>query len=245
MAKVRFGNGVSEIRGSIAGNVFSRSGAGAIIRNRITPVNPNTTRQSQARAIFGLVSAVFDEMTMTEAENWKTFADTQKRVNSFGEEYTPTVRQLWMEVGINQVRRDPLFSLSGMIVSGLANLEADPTIPEQGEFELDLTNTAGVLTAIAIDQLATPSANVTHLIVQATPQLQPTIQNAKRYFRDLGVFTSADPTSTLSAYTAVYPVTVNNPVEGLVIHARVKAMNSATGLASSWFYTKEAIPSAV
>lgn len=245
MAKVRFGNGVSEIRGSIAGNTFSRSGAGAIIRNRITPVNPNTVRQSQVRAVFGLVSAVFDEMTLNEAETWKTFADTQKRINSFGEEYTPTPRQLWMEAGINQLRRDPAFSLTNMITAGLANLEVDPTLPENGEYELDLVNTAGAITAMTIDPINSPSANTTHYIVQATQQLQPTIQNAKRYFRELGTLAAADPTNILAAYTAVFPTTVSGPAEGHVIHVRIKALNSSTGLASAWFYTKEAIPVAV
>ena len=45
-AKFTPGAIISEIRNKIAATVFSKNGAGAIIRNRITPINRRTTLQT-------------------------------------------------------------------------------------------------------------------------------------------------------------------------------------------------------
>ncbi len=55
MALVKFGGGVTEMRGSIAGTVFSRNSSGAYARARTKPVNPNTERQDNVRG--GVASA--------------------------------------------------------------------------------------------------------------------------------------------------------------------------------------------
>ena len=46
---IKWGAGIIEGRGSIAGMTASRNKSGAIIRARTKPVNPRSDRQSEAR----------------------------------------------------------------------------------------------------------------------------------------------------------------------------------------------------
>ena len=71
MAKVVFGNGVSSISGSIAGNTYSRNRFGPYIRTRALPVNPNTAAQQLARSRFSTVSAQWRQLTQAQRDSWE------------------------------------------------------------------------------------------------------------------------------------------------------------------------------
>jgi len=71
MAKVVFGNGVSSISGSIAGNTYSRNRFGPYIRTRALPVNPNTAAQQLARSRFSTVSAQWRQLTEGQRATWE------------------------------------------------------------------------------------------------------------------------------------------------------------------------------
>ena len=85
MAKVKFGNGVSEIRGSIAGNTYSRGSYGAYIRNRVTPRNPNTASQQAVRAGLADISQTWRGLTSAQREQWNTQAPNFSNTNIFGD----------------------------------------------------------------------------------------------------------------------------------------------------------------
>src|SRR3989304_844529 len=48
---------VSEIRGKIAATVFSRNRGGAVIRNRIKPINRRSVGQSTRRQVLGSLAS--------------------------------------------------------------------------------------------------------------------------------------------------------------------------------------------
>jgi len=86
MASVKLGGGVVEIRGSIAGNTFSRNRYGAYMRARISPVNPNSEKQSRVRGIMSVVSKDwFDTLTAEQREAWIQFAANMPVTNRLGE----------------------------------------------------------------------------------------------------------------------------------------------------------------
>lgn len=245
MAIIRFGGGVSEARGSIAGNTFSRTRAGAIIRNRITPVNPNTAAQSGRRAAFQNVTDGFKELSKQAVDDWNAAAQNVSRLNALGETYTPSGKQLFMQAYLNRILQDPAVDIVATASDTLNAIVSNNNLPAMPTFEVDLVNTADVLTAITLDPIGAIDENATHFIVEATPQLLPSITNARRYFRHIGVFGVADPVDIEAAYTAVYPGSVNAPTVGNAIHVRARAMNNTTGMAGEWVYTFEVIPAAV
>jgi len=65
-----------EMRGKLGGNVFSRNKAGAYVRAKVTPVNPQTVIQQEARYRFGNMSILFQSLTTTQKGCWQIFAST-------------------------------------------------------------------------------------------------------------------------------------------------------------------------
>lgn len=86
MALVKFGGGITEMRGSIGGTVFSRNKSGAIARQRTTPINPKTALQSAIRAILAFVSQLWRTGTSAaQKAAWAVFAANVEAKNKLGE----------------------------------------------------------------------------------------------------------------------------------------------------------------
>ena len=85
MAKLKFGAIVSDVRGSIDSVTYSRSRYGAYARKKVTPVNPNTSLQSTARAIFGAASSKFRSLGKATIDAWNAVAPEYTRSNVFGD----------------------------------------------------------------------------------------------------------------------------------------------------------------
>jgi len=65
-----------EMRGKLGGNVFSRNKAGAYVRAKVTPVNPQTVRQQTARYRFGNMSILYQNLSSAAKDCWQVFAST-------------------------------------------------------------------------------------------------------------------------------------------------------------------------
>jgi hypothetical protein len=65
-----------EMRGKLGGNVFSRNKAGAYVRAKVTPVNPQTVRQQTARYNFGNMSILYQNLSAAAKDCWQVFAST-------------------------------------------------------------------------------------------------------------------------------------------------------------------------
>jgi hypothetical protein len=87
MANVKFGGGITEMSGSIAGTVFARNRFGAYCRPRTKPVNPKSDRQSAARGKMQLLADYWSSANMSDAERgaWTTYAAAIARKNRLGE----------------------------------------------------------------------------------------------------------------------------------------------------------------
>lgn len=210
MALVRFGNGVSEIRGSIAGNVFSRGRAGAIIRNRTVPINPQTQSQTDVRSLFSSIAAAWRLLTGAEKEQWKLFADQLTVTNRLGENYVPSARQTFQSCNTNLVlvnsgvgSFDPVtyvFNLANFINLPDMSTTEKPTPPTfvNGEKSFELLLTAGrITTAVTNQDFIVPNSakgEKTRFIVEATPIVSPTsgLWNRNK-FRLLGSYDASSP----------------------------------------------------
>lgn len=86
MALVKFGGGISQMTGSIAGNTFARNRYGNYVRSRTKPVNPNSTDQVAARSRIGNLTQYW-RTTLEPAERiaWATYAAAIAMKNKLGE----------------------------------------------------------------------------------------------------------------------------------------------------------------
>lgn len=76
------GGTISGKQGSI---VFSRNASGAYVRNRVIPVNPNTTYQQAVRNRVGvLTSRWLDALTALQRAAWANYAANVPRTNRIG-----------------------------------------------------------------------------------------------------------------------------------------------------------------
>lgn len=86
MALIKFGGGITEMRGSMAGNVYSRNKSGAYIRARTTPVNPQSAQQTIVRAVMAALTVRWSQ-TLTAAQRtaWNLYGASVAMTNKLGE----------------------------------------------------------------------------------------------------------------------------------------------------------------
>lgn len=131
MALVKFGGGITAMSGSIAGNTFARNRSGAYIRSRTKPVNPNTDRQNDVRAVVAfLVERWSETLTAAERAAWDLYASNVTMKNKLGESIKLT--------GFNHYIR----SNASRIRAGNGAIDAGPVI-----FELPAQDPAFAVTA--------------------------------------------------------------------------------------------------
>ncbi len=86
-ALVRYGGGIVQMSGSIAGNTFARNRFGNYMRSRTKPVNPKSPRQIAARLNIMFLAEQWRESPMTDVIRaaWETYADSVNWQNKLGE----------------------------------------------------------------------------------------------------------------------------------------------------------------
>jgi len=115
MALIKFGGGVVDMRGSIAGTTFARNSYGAYARGRTKPINPNTALQQGIRSIMlALTTAWSNTLTAANRAAWDVYAASIDWQNRLGETVKLT--------GFNHFIRSNLTLLNG----DLAQVNAGP-----------------------------------------------------------------------------------------------------------------------
>jgi len=86
MALVKFGAGIVQMSGSIAGTTHARNRFGNYIRPRTKPVNPNSSRQGLIRSALSYLAIYWSE-TLSAANRigWNTYAAAVAMKNRLGE----------------------------------------------------------------------------------------------------------------------------------------------------------------
>ena len=222
MALVRFGNGVSEIRGSIAGSTFSRSRSGAVIRNRIKPVNPNTQPQADVRYLFAQVARRFAELTAAQRDQWNEYASLLTFwKNRLGESYTPSARQVYQYCITNLVLAKSVlvtgnpptyqwdFSAAKIVPDFRLTDKPNPPEFQNGNKLFTAGIDEGALVSLESQaNLLPPSAteDVQTVIAEATLPDRPTVRNRINMYRYLGgqVANSAAQLNILPSYATLY-----------------------------------------
>jgi hypothetical protein len=86
MALVKYGGGIIQMSGSMAGNTHARNRYGNYIRARTKPINPQTALQTQIRAAIQLLTTYWSQ-TLSDAQRiaWNLYADSVNMKNRLGE----------------------------------------------------------------------------------------------------------------------------------------------------------------
>jgi len=86
VATARLGSIVSDIRGSVGDETYSRNQGGIYIRGRVTPTYTNTADQQAVRAaITALSQAWSSTLTDGQRDSWRTYAHSNPRPDAWGQ----------------------------------------------------------------------------------------------------------------------------------------------------------------
>lgn len=215
LAKVKFGALITEMRGKVGGTVISRNRGGAYIKNKVTPLNPNTSFQQVVKARLASLSQGWRGLTEAQRVAWCAIVDLYARTDIFGDLRNPSGQQLYVRVNSNLENAgqaaisDPVFPVGvDAIVSGAL-----------------VMNSVGPLSTIAYTPTPTPASHA--LIVEATEQLSQGIMNANSKFRQIEVFAPAQ--ASPADFSVTYAAKFGALVTGTKVFSRIRQIRTDTG----------------
>jgi hypothetical protein len=215
MAKIKFGAMMVDARGKLGGHVFSKNRGGAYIRTKVTPSNPQSEAQVEQRALLSTYSQGWRNLTEDQRLAFSGVVAQYARTNIFGDTVNPSGSNLYTRLNIN------------IGIAGGTPITVPP-LPLGVATPSDFTITADVSDAEVIINFlpaAVPAGQV--LVVEATPQLSPGIENANSLFRIIDVLPAA--TATGADVGAAYIAKFGTLVAGRKMQVRMKFIRIATG----------------
>ena len=117
-ALVKFGGGVSEMRGKEAGIIYSRNAYGSYVKQKVSPVNPQTSKQLGQRTLMGNLAQTWAALSAGEKASWTNLGEQVTRVNRFGDTTYYTGFGIYMKLNRN------------IVLAGGTALDEAPTVPE-------------------------------------------------------------------------------------------------------------------
>lgn len=216
-AKFTPGAIVSEVRGKIAATVFSRNRGGAVIRNRIKPINRRSIGQSTRRQALGSLASAWRGLTQAQRDSWNTAAPNFPIQDSLGQTIYLSGEQMYIRFNAN------------LLLIGESTITSAPAPFAFSIFTASLAvedDTVAAAFDITFTPSPMPTANT--LAVFATGSLSAGIEapNASR-FRYIG---SIDPTDTTPVdLVTEYVAEFGNPVAGQKVFLELRPINTTGG----------------
>lgn len=180
MAKIKYSALVSDMRNKLNGSVLSKNRYGSYIRNKVTPVNPQTSYQQSARQILGNLSSSFRELTASQIAQWNAKAKDFPFTDIFGDTRHLTGQTLFVKLNAN---------LEKIGVSRISEAPNPVGFPEYAVTSVAVTPDTGLPDTgqeitIQTSLAAAPSGYT--FAVYATPPISKSVSFIKNQFRYIG-----------------------------------------------------------
>lgn len=134
--KIKFGALVVDGRNKIGGQVASKNKAGAYLKNKVTPTNPNTSAQVDARANLTTVSRSWSGLDAAQREAWNAYAAQYPYVDIFGDSKYLTGFNYYLKCNLNLLNSGsatnptpPITQAVSDIVLSFGTIESPDTLP--------------------------------------------------------------------------------------------------------------------
>jgi len=193
MASILYGALVRDLAGRIGGQNVQRGLASPIIRNISTrrnfqSVTPVGNKIPSIRGLFLYVVKSWRNLSPTEQAAWVAITASFPRINKFGNTYTPSAYQLFVELSLGLVYtgRD--------IVTGAPSVSTFPA----SNYTVVYNN---ILNIVVVTQTPTYAANPYQTVIKCSTYLSNGRGFSKSGLRVLTLhqFTSASPTLDISS----------------------------------------------
>lgn len=216
MAKILMTAVVADIRNKLAGSVFSKNRYGSYVRTKVTPVNPQTTSQQNARNRFSTNAQAWRGLTQAQRDSWIAAAPSFPVIDIFGNSKILSGSTLYQQLNSN------LALVGAALISTAPVPVAIPALAFTSVAADDSANTV-IITA------TTPVPAGVAMAVSATPNIGAGISFVKNLFRFTQSFAAAaaGPFDISANYTALF----GDPVTGQKVFVKGFYINVTTGQA--------------
>jgi hypothetical protein len=216
MAKVLFTAVVADMRNKLNGTVFSKNRYGGYTRTKVTPVNPQTTAQQNARNRLSTASQAWRGLSEAERQSWIDAAPNFPFTDIFGNTKVLSGQALYVKLNAN-------LALIGE--AAIATAPSPVAIPEMALTSVTADDSANTVIIAG----TTPVPADFALVVLATPNVTPGISFVKNKFR----FVDALAAAATSPYdiSAEYVALFGDPVLDQKIFVRCFLISTITGQA--------------
>lgn len=237
--KIQWGMMITDGRGKLGGQVASKNRAGAYVRTKVTPSNPQTGAQSVVRSILSVLSKNWSSgLTEEQRKSWIEAATSGEwnKMDVFGDSRKPSGFNLY--VGMNSLQQ----AIEGKSLT---------TPPAKAEFlvarSLSLAVAAGepgTVQGVLDIEDGTPQTN-TGLQIQATAPVSAGKNYVKNLFRDIAVQEVISGTNSLvlgTQYEEKFGSLTGNEGKQVFIRVRQVVEGQATPWITASAIVREATP---
>jgi len=217
--KIKFGAIVTDGRNKIGGHVASKNRSGNYMRTKVTPVNPNTASQLNARSSLSTFAQGWRSLTEAQRAAWNAAVSQFSKTDIFGDIKNPTGLNLYVKINttlalIGQAALTNPPVPTGVLTTNIGGLAADVS-----DLEINLEMGGAV-----------PAG--TYMVVRATSPQSAGKSFFKSEFRNIQVFAPAEIAlvNLEAPYTAKFGAF---PQAGKKISVEVFYVTAATGLRSA------------
>jgi len=216
MALVKFGGGITQMSGSIAGNTFARNRYGNCVRSRTKPVNPSSPLQSQIRTIVSFLAERWHAVVTDDQRiAWQAYADNVVMKNKLGESMNLS--------GFNHYIRTNACRLN----AGATIIDDGPTVMSLPKKDPNLAfvstdeTTEEVVLACSMDIWAGDGDQLNAIFLyMGVPQLE-SVTFFKGPWRYMGAITPAEGAVGQATETSPFPFSID---QNLWVKARMITM---------------------
>lgn len=214
MAKVKFSALISEMRNKLNGSVFSKNRGGNYLRNKVTPVNPQTARQTLVRSRLAGLASGFRALTAAQIASWNSAVGNFPYTDIFGDVKQLSGLQLYEKLNLN------------LLNAGQTALTSPPA-PVGVDPLTSMSWTAAQGGAKSVTFAASPVPAGHTLIIEATPSMSPGRNFVKNEFRFIQTVAAA--ATSPQAITTAYDLKFGDVTTGQKAYVRAFLVNNTTG----------------
>lgn len=211
----------ADARGKLNGNVFTKNRFASVVRNKVSPVQPDSVHQVNQRQNFGALSAAWRALTQEQRNSWNSFATSVPRTNKFGQTYSPTGQNYFIGLNTNLINAG-----QAQINSPVSFVGFDTIDLSAATLTIDKSSSLLELTGGVIGGAVEPPAGNT-LLIRATLGVSAGRKFIKNYYRIIDDLSPADDMNT--NYWAAYVARLGTPVVGQRIGLSFSLVNNSTG----------------
>ena len=171
--KLKFGAIITDGRGKIGGHVASKNRAGAYLRTKVTPSNPQSVAQVQARSILATLSQRWGTLQDSQRAGWTEAVKEWGTTDIFGDIKNPSGINLFVKLNSNRVS---VGFPEAMDVPAKTDVPVAVIVDATYQISTD---------TVSID-FDSALANGFTVLVRATPRLSPGVSFVKSEFRVIG-----------------------------------------------------------